>query len=127
MKNDDHLDAAQLRRKAEEVCRGRDAGSPEDFAALSPEKIHGLVHELRVHQLELVMQNEELRQTQVDLAVSQERYFELFDLAPLAYCILSEKDLIQETNLTAAALLGATSGCCFLELRRRWSEFRALH
>ena len=54
------------------------------------------------------MQNEELRRAQVELDAARERYFDLYDLAPVGYCTISEKGLILEANLTAAGLLFAT-------------------
>lgn len=75
-------------------------------APLSVEEAREVLHDLRVHQIELEMQNEELRRTQVELEASRERYFELYDLAPVAYLTVSEKGLILEANLTSALLLG---------------------
>ncbi|MCX7003410.1 MAG: ATP-binding protein [bacterium] len=69
-----------------------------------------LVHELRVHQIELEMQNEELRQMQAQLNAARARYFDLYDLAPVGYVTLSEPGLILEANFTAATLLGAARG-----------------
>jgi len=63
--------------------------------------------ELCVHQIE-EMQNEELRQSQSELDAARKRYFDMYDLAPVGYCTLSEKGLILEANLTAATLLGIT-------------------
>src|SRR4051812_3269290 len=103
-------DAATLRQQAEAAARQRAAQSPESLAALSPEEIRRTVHELRVHQTELKMQNEELRRAQVELGAARERYFDLYDLAPVGYCTLNEQGLILEANLTAATLLGVPRG-----------------
>jgi len=59
-----------------------------------------------VHQIELEMQNEELRRAQAELDAAQARYFNLYDLAPMGYCTLSDQGRILEVNLTAATLLG---------------------
>lgn len=67
-----------------------------------------LVHELRVHQIELAMQNEDLRHTQEALELAKARYFNLYDLAPVGYVILSEAGSIEEANLAAAMLLTAS-------------------
>ena len=61
---------------------------------------------LSEQQAELELQNEELRTSQEALHVSQERYFDLYDFAPVGYCTVSEQGLILEANLTIATLLG---------------------
>ena len=66
------------------------------------------LEDLRIHQIELEMQNDELRRTQVSLEAARMRYFDLYDLAPVGYCTISEEGLILETNLTASNLLGLT-------------------
>jgi formate hydrogenlyase transcriptional activator len=98
--------AVDLRRRAEEVLREKAAGMPENMENLLPGKARQVLHELRVHQIELEMQNEELRRAQGELEASQARYFDLYDLAPVGYFTLSEQGLILEANLTAATLLG---------------------
>jgi len=97
--------AASLRERAEKVFREMLDDSLENFDVLSTETLRASLHELRVHQIELEMQNEDLRRAQTDLDASRARYFDLYDLAPVGYCTVSEKGLILEANLTAATLL----------------------
>ena len=92
-----------LRERAEEKARAHEAAIKE---SLVPEEVRQVLHELRVHQIELEMQNEELRRAQEELEASRARYFDLYNLAPIGYLTLSDKGLITETNLTAAALFG---------------------
>ncbi|MBF0525999.1 MAG: response regulator [Deltaproteobacteria bacterium] len=93
-----------LRKLAEEKAL-RDAPAL-DLEPLPPKAVQQLLHELQVHQIELEMQNDELRRTQTELEASQTRYFDLYDLAPVGYLTTDEKGLILEANLTGAELLG---------------------
>ena len=77
---------------------------------VSQEELAQTLHDLQVHQVELEMQNEELRRTQEELETLRSRYFDLYELAPVSYITVSETGMITEANLTAADLLGATRG-----------------
>ena len=95
-----------MRQKAEEIARETADLSPENIEDQTSAEIRQTLHELRVHQIELDMQNEEMRRAQVELEEGRTRYFDLYDLAPVGYVTVSEKGLILEANLTAATLLG---------------------
>jgi len=101
---DDVSPLVELRRRAEEMI-----GAPSAvFAALSPEDQQRVLHDLRVHQIELEMQNEELRRAQVELEAERAHYFEFYELSPVAYLTVGAKGLITAANLTATRLLGRT-------------------
>ncbi|MDO8703623.1 MAG: ATP-binding protein [Sulfuricaulis sp.] len=108
---DKHSGTAQaLHRRAEAAYKNQTAQPPENLAALSPEATQRTLHDLRVHQIELEMQNEELRRIYSELDDERARYFDLYDLAPVGYCTVNEQGLIQQANLTAALLLGMARG-----------------
>jgi len=100
-KKADPSHAEQLRRQAEARLRFEEP-LPE---AILPAETQKLIHELRVHQIELEMQNDELRQAQEILEESRSRYSDLYDFAPIGYLTLDELGIIKEANLTAARLL----------------------
>ncbi len=94
----------RLRVRAEASFRKRlDTSLPNP---LMPEADKRLLHELQVHQIELEMQNEELRESNNALDIVRTRYFDLYDLAPIGYLTLNQHGLIQQANLTVASLLG---------------------
>ncbi len=95
-----------LREWAEEMVRERVGRATESLEELPPVELKAALHELRVNQIELEMQNEELRRTQAELETSRAWYFDLYELAPIGYFTLSQQGLILAANLTAATLLG---------------------
>ncbi len=97
----------KLRDQAEALVQT--SGSAEKHP-LSPEEMQQALHELRVHQIELELQNEELRSAQAKLDAVRARYFDLYDMAPVGYCTVSKQGMTLEANLTAATLLGMLRG-----------------
>jgi PAS domain S-box-containing protein len=77
---------------------------------LSGDELQQLIHELQVHQIELEMQNEELRRSQAEVDRSKNRYADLYDYAPIGYVTLDKNSLVLESNFAAAALLGTVRG-----------------
>ena len=93
-------------RKLRNVAEGklaRSLGAPVEMQEKTLEKV---IHELRVHQIELEMQNEELRKSQLALEESRKRYADLYDFAPVGYFTFTQETLIKEANLSGATLLG---------------------
>lgn len=109
--------ALDLRKRAEEKARKSESLDQE---SVSPEAAKQLLHELRVHQIELEMQNEELRITEHNLETERARYFDLYNLAPAGYLTINQQGLIVEANLTIATLLGVARGVL---LKRPLSHF----
>jgi len=96
-------DAVMLRKLAEEQFRNM---NPIAFSAQTSEAIQLMYHELQVHQIELEMQNEELRRSYLEIEELRDRYFDLYDLAPVGYAVISKTGFIIEANLTLSTLLG---------------------
>ena len=91
-----------LRNRAEEILASR----PEALKDIPLDDIQTLIHELHVHQIELEMQNDELRRSQQELEAALAKYSDLYDFAPVGYFTISAKGVIEGANLTAASLLG---------------------
>ena len=105
----DTPEGSELRQRAEKQLE-IDLDSTEAFSEMSPEKMADLIHELQVHQIELKMQNDELRSIQDDLEKTRGRYSHLYDFAPIGYFTLNLKGFIHEANLTFATMLGIERG-----------------
>ena len=101
------MDPVQLlRQRAQARLTGRVSGDAEIIENFSPEALRESLHELRVHQIELEMQNEELRAKEAELDAQRARYVDLFDGAPIGYCVLSDAGVLLQANGNAARLLG---------------------
>ncbi len=93
---------SDLRRRAEALLEDP---LPE-LEALSAAEARRLLEELRVHQVELELQNQTLRQAQLERELLLEQYTDLYDSAPIGYFSLDENGVIRRANLTGAAMLG---------------------
>ena len=104
MSNGDWL-SEELRQHAETIASSREGveAGPDPS-----EDIPTILHNLRVHQIELEMQNEELRRTQAELEETKAAYVDLYDFAPVGYCTISESGLVERANLTLGEQLGVT-------------------
>jgi diguanylate cyclase (GGDEF)-like protein/PAS domain S-box-containing protein len=91
-----------LRHEAEERLQQQ----TERLKSISMLDMQDLAHELGTHQIELEMQNEELRRAQGELEASRSRYADLYDFAPTSYLTFDKDGLIREMNLSGAGLLG---------------------
>ena len=98
-------DPQALRQRADAMIRGT-APTPAQIEAMEPDEVLQVLHELQVYQIELELQNDELRQAHEELDTSHSRYFDLYHLAPVGYCTISGQGLILKANLTASTLLG---------------------
>jgi PAS domain S-box-containing protein len=91
-----------LRAAAEEKL----ARAPAAPRAPTGQECEKLLHELQVHQVELEMQNEELKRAQEALEESRDKYLDLYDFAPVGYFTLTRTGHVAEVNLAGAAMLG---------------------
>ena len=96
---------SDLRQRAERALQERRSDYLES-TELSKEEMHSLIYELQVHQIELEMQNDELRRLHDEIEESRNTYSHLYDFAPVGYFTVKKKGMIEQINLTGAALLG---------------------
>jgi PAS domain S-box-containing protein len=91
-----------LRERAERLLRK----TRDEIHNMPSEDIAEIVHELQVHQIELSMQNDELHRTQEELEASHQKYYDLYDYAPIGYITLDQEGSILEANLMAGTIFG---------------------
>ena len=99
----DFTNAKMLRKKAEEVLKEK---LQKESIPKEETDIKKILHELQVHQIELEMQNEELRQAYETTETALKKYTILFDLSPMGYFMLDSEGAICELNFTGADMLG---------------------
>jgi two-component system, chemotaxis family, sensor kinase Cph1 len=100
----------RLRKKAEELLQSQNILIKSEY-----KDVDEVIYELHVHQIELEMQNEELRESQLKLEDSRREYFDLYNFAPVGYLTLDKDGIILKVNLTGATLLGVDR----IELHKR--------
>jgi len=108
MSTDPSPPTQNLRKRAEDQLAGQDSAEVP-LSDMSPYMRERALHELRVHQIELQMQNQELRHTQIALDASRTRFADLYDQAPVGYVTLNSAGLILQANQMAARLLGVSA------------------
>jgi len=108
----------ELRQRAEEFINK----NPSAIRKIPPGDVKTLIEDLQIHQIELEMQNEELRHTQLELQAALDKITDLYDFAPIGYFSISDMGLIIDANLVGAAMLGMERGKL---TGRRFSQFIA--
>ena len=108
--------AGSLRAAAEKHLAGM---APAEMPSRPVEEIY---RELRICQIELGMQAEELLRAQLMMKELRDRYTNFFDLAPVGCLTLGSEAMIDELNLTGAALLGGERNNL---LHKRFADFVA--
>ena len=111
--------AKTLRAKAEAKVASR-----VDKIATSMSDELKLKHELNVYQIELEMQNEELRKAHAEMEEARDRYADLYEFAPVGYLTINRQGMVIEINLTGATMLGVQRTKV---IKRRFAQFIAAH
>lgn len=102
MSGDSDKGLKQLRLDAEQIL----AQSENSFTHFNERQYEELIHELQVHQIELEMQNDELRRMQSHVLAAKEKYSNLYHHAPISYCYLDKHSVILDVNHAMSQLLG---------------------
>jgi PAS domain S-box-containing protein len=102
-------ESSELRKQAKNILQERHIDN-RDSSKLTFDEVQRLSHEFRIHKIELEIQNEELRRTQLELQSARDKYSDLYDNAPVGYFVINKKGKILEVNLTGAILVGVERG-----------------
>ncbi len=95
-----------LRARAEAEFRRRAGEGPGPGASPGRDETQHVIHDLQVHEIELEMQNDELRRAYDALDAARARLADLYDMAPIGYVTIGAGGIIREANLKAASMLG---------------------
>lgn len=106
---------SKLREEAEKKL-----SDTEDLSALSISETEQLVHKLRVYQIELELQNEELRRTQEEIEIACDRYADLYDSIPVGCITVDDEGVILQANLTSTHQLDVTRGVLIGQMLHRF-------
>ena len=87
-------DLARLRKQAEKLSRGTCGSVPKP----EPQNVEMLVQELRVHQIELELQCQELQRAQAEVEESRDRYRELYESIPIGYITIDSDGMVAVPN-----------------------------
>lgn len=107
----ERLERDDLRSRALRILQERE----EDISDLAAGELSDLVREMQLAQVELELQNDELRRTREQLADSASRYRSLFEFAPAPYFIVDREGWVRQANLAAAGML-----CTSCEILSHW-------
>ena len=99
----------RLRAEAEAIVQNKVSQLHHEIEGMSINELKKMFEEFEIHKIELEMQNEELRDTQEQLSLSKEKYFDLYNLAPVGYITMNSDGIMTALNLTAARMLGVVS------------------
>lgn len=97
-----------LRAQAEEIVKNKMLKLHNQNDTMPIKEVKKMFEELEIHKIELEMQNEALKTTQDELSNSKQKYFDLYNLAPVGYITINHEGMITAVNLTAATMLGVT-------------------
>ena len=98
-------DIVRIPAQAESLNRAASPGLPK----ITPHNVEALIHDLRVHKLELELQCHELKDAQVELEESRDRYRELYESIPIGYAMIGGSGRIHDLNPAGMSLLGLPS------------------
>lgn len=97
-----------IRSKAEFILNDKSRNALEDENVFSNLDKDEIIKELQLHEIELEIQNQELGRIRSDLEISRQKYFHLYEYAPIGYCTIDSHGNVIEINNTALLLFNTT-------------------